>query len=72
LAVNIATDTVVVRFNNLPPAAYVVEVLFEDRRIPIRNGAFEDTFEENDTYIYRLISNCVYLPMLVRQVKPSN
>lgn len=56
-AVNIATDTVVVEFTELPPEATVVEVLFEDRTIAVSDGAFRDSFAESDVHIYRIIDS---------------
>jgi uncharacterized repeat protein (TIGR01451 family) len=51
-AVNVATDTVQVEFRNLWAEADTVEVLFEDRSIPIVDDAFADTFAQDDVHIY--------------------
>jgi uncharacterized repeat protein (TIGR01451 family) len=51
-AVNIATDTVGVEFSNLWAETDTVEVLFEDRTIPIVGDAFSDTFAQDDVHIY--------------------
>ena len=36
------------------PAAAMAEVLGEERRIPVRNGQFEDTFAPYDVHLYRI------------------
>ncbi len=54
-AVNIATDTVVAEFGNLPARTEGVEVLFESRAIPISDGTFRDTFNEADVHIYQVV-----------------
>jgi uncharacterized repeat protein (TIGR01451 family) len=51
-AVNIATDTVEVDFSNLWAVTDTVEVLFEDRTIPITDDSFSDTFAQDDVHIY--------------------
>ncbi len=55
-AVNIATNTVVARFANLPVTTGTVQVLFEGRTIPVVDGSFTDTFAQDDVHIYRLAS----------------
>jgi hypothetical protein len=56
-AVNIASDTVVVEFSDLPSEATTVEVLFEDRMIDVFDGAFRDSFAESDVHIYRVVDS---------------
>jgi len=56
-AVNIATDTVVVEFGNLPAGTVEIKVLFEGRRILVSDGSFHDTFAQDDVHIYRVISD---------------
>jgi uncharacterized repeat protein (TIGR01451 family) len=51
-AVNIAEDAVEVEFDNLWAETDAVEVLFEDRTIPIIDDAFSDTFAQDDVHIY--------------------
>ena len=55
-AVNIAAAGVVVEFSNLPAGAVAVEVLFEDRRIPVSGDSFQDSFAQDDVHIYRVIT----------------
>jgi RNA polymerase sigma factor (sigma-70 family) len=44
--------TVKAEFSNLK-GVETIEVLFENRSIPVQNGAFQDTFKELDVHIYR-------------------
>jgi hypothetical protein len=65
-AVNIATDSVLVEFGNLPVGTEAVQVLFEERRIPVSNGSFRDSFVQDDVHIYRMISSAVFLPLVMK------
>jgi hypothetical protein len=51
-ATNVATDTLEVEFTNLWAETDTVQVLFEDRTIPILNDTFTDTFGLDDVHIY--------------------
>lgn len=55
-AVNIATEPVVVKFDNLPSEVVAAELLFEDRTVPVVAGSFMDTFIQDDVHIYRLLT----------------
>jgi hypothetical protein len=63
-AVNIAADTVVVRFESVPARLERVEVLFEGREIPVSGSAFEDSFAELDVHVYRMVSHRSVLPLV--------
>ncbi len=67
-AVNIATDTVVAEFRNLPIGTEGVQVLFESRTIPVSEGIFRDTFAEADVHVYRVVASFIFLPLVM---KPS-
>jgi len=58
LAVNIAGDNqdnaVTARFGNLAVGVVSTEVLFEGRSIPVTDGSFTDTFEENEVHVYKI------------------
>jgi hypothetical protein len=69
-AVNIAADSVVVEFGNLPAGTIDMEVLFEGRRIPVSDGSFRDSFAQDDVHIYRAISSVVFLPLITKS--PTN
>jgi len=56
-AVNVASDSVVVEFDNLPAEAVAVEVLFEGRTITVSDGSFQDSFAQDDVHIYRVITD---------------
>jgi hypothetical protein len=56
LTVNVASDDIVVRFDRLPAEAVAVEVLFEDRTLPVSDRSFEDTFTQEDVHIYFIIT----------------
>jgi hypothetical protein len=64
--VNIATDTVVVEFGNLPTGTEQVEVLFEGRTIPVSDDTFRDTFLEAGVHIYHTLSDVVFLPLITK------
>jgi hypothetical protein len=53
---NYTDATVKAEFTKLPTSVKEVEVLFEERRIPVQNGAFQDTFKELDVHVYRFKS----------------
>jgi hypothetical protein len=65
-AANIATDSAIVEFGNLPIGNEEVEVLFEGRMIPVVDGVFRDTFEECDVHIYRMKSP-IFLPFIQKR-----
>jgi hypothetical protein len=65
-AVNIATDTVVVEFGNLPTEVDTVEVLFEGRAIPVSDGRFRDSFAEADVHIYHAAGSAIFLPLVMK------
>lgn len=66
-ATNVATDTVVVRFGNLPAQIEEAEVLFEGRTLPVTNRGFTDTFAADDVHVYRMDGAEVYFPTIVRR-----
>jgi hypothetical protein len=55
LASNLATGTVIVEFSGMGPEITAVQVLFEDRTLPVVNGTFIDTFPEAGVHVYRFI-----------------
>ncbi|RME46077.1 MAG: hypothetical protein D6796_09495, partial [Caldilineae bacterium] len=54
IAVNVATGTVTVRFDGVPPASGQADVLFENRSLSVTGGSFSDTFAEADVHVYRI------------------
>jgi len=64
--VNIATDTVVVEFGSLPAGTAEMEVLFEGRTIPVSDGAFRDSFAQDDVHIYRVVDSTIFLPLVMK------
>ena len=53
LAANIAEDSLTVEFHHLPSDAASVEVLFEERSLPLTAGVFQDTFQPYEVHVYR-------------------
>lgn len=71
-AVNIATESVTVAFDNLPETAATVQVLFEERTLPVSEGSFSDTFAPDEVHIYFSeavqpgSSLLIYLPLIMK------
>lgn len=52
LSVNLAETSIMVQFEGLPEDATEVNVLFEERTLPIRNQAFQDEFRPAAVHTY--------------------
>ena len=61
-ASNMATDTVTARFTSLPWNVTYVEVIFENRTIPVKYGVFHDSFDAYGVHIYRLLTEASAYP----------
>jgi hypothetical protein len=53
-ASNLSEKPVRAEFSGLPAGLTSVTVLFEDRTLPVSQGAFSDDFAGNDVHVYRL------------------
>jgi hypothetical protein len=68
-ASNLATGTVSVQFEGLIGQIEMVDVLFEERSLPVVGESFHDVFEPNEVHVYHLPSfgvASIYLPLVVR------
>jgi hypothetical protein len=56
LAVNLAEESLAVQFEGLPENAVQVNLLFEERTLPVMDQAFRDEFSASAVHIYKVIT----------------
>ncbi len=69
-ASNMATDMVTAKFTGLPWSITSIEVMFENRTIPVKYGVFRDSFDAYGVHVYRLLSDTAYPPPCPTDIKP--
>jgi hypothetical protein len=75
LAVNISEDPLTIEFHHLPSDAASVEVLFEERSLPLTDGRFQDAFDAYEVHVYKATGyvappvSPLYLPIIFKMAK---